>query len=455
MKNIFFQTALVSSLSFACAQAPKSATTAMPSDLKGYQAWSSKEVSFPPLKSVTLDNGLRINFIYDATLPRVSFSLITFAGLNEEKPEQAGINALTAYTMSEGTQTRTAIQINEALGQLGTEIDINPSHEFTEFNLDTLSTTKQEALDIFADIILNPKFNDNDLNRIRKNLEASIKKRVDNPGAYASEQMQQWFMGSHPFARSLEGSLETLGKLKRQDLIKHYSAWYRPNNSVLSVVGKYDAEFENVVKTVFGSWVKREEVKTNNLSQLNYPKEKTKNVKKSNLKQSEIRMYLPGVPRRSPDTISLRLANEILGGSFSSRLNQKIRGQLGLTYSIYSGLQQGKDLGTIRISTFTKNETVDKLVVESKAVISEFWKNGITETELQLAKQLIIGQFPRVLETSDRIAYNIVVLDYFGVDPHSLTTYTTQVEKTTLKEVNEVIKRYFNPETLYLLTLTP
>lgn len=420
-----------------------------------YKTWKSGNIEFPPLKTQTLPNGLKVYFIYDDSLPLISMSWVGRVGVHQEKPSQAGINALTAYLLEQGTQSRSAVQLNEDLAELGTGIDVQPSLEFTELSLDSLSTHRHKALELFADVLMNPAFSEKDFSRVRANMQAAVKKKIDNPGSYASESLNAWYFGSHPFARSLDGSLESLKSITRSDVLSHYQTYYRPQNSSLAITGKFDEAFEQEIVSAFSRWsANSADLK---IAENFTPPEgnRVKTIKKNGLKQSEIRMSLKAIPRNHIDTIKLRLANEVLGGGFASRLNQRIRDDLGLTYSIYSSLQQSRHVGVLRVTTFTKNESVDKVIAETSQVLKDFWQSGITENELAAAKKQIVGQFPKLLETSDRIAFNIIYLENMGLDPKSLTQYVKDVEKTSLGEVNSVIKKYFAPENLYVLKLVP
>ena len=172
---------------------------------------------------------------------------------------------------------------------------------------------------------------------------------------------------------------------------------------------------------------------------------KMKFFTKPNLKQTQIRLGQRGIPRNNEDFLKLRLANEILGGGFSSRLNQKIRDDLGLTYSIGSSIDARSDRGIFIVSTFTKNETAGKTLTETLAVFQEFVENGVNETELRAAKNLLIGQFPKVIETPDRLASTYMFLDFYGVPRSYLSDFIKNLEKISLTEVNEVIKKYYHP----------
>lgn len=420
-------------------------------DKNGYVKHKSGSFQLKPFKEVQLENGLKIFFIQDETLPRVSMTLLVKTGSLQENANQAGLNALTAYMLEQGTQTRDAMKLADEFGQIATNLDISPSYDSTTVYADALSNSKGTLLDLFVDVVMNPAFKDAEIGRIRSQMLANIKKKVDNPSSFASEKMDDFIFGQHPYGRDAMGTAESLRSLTKQNLIKHFLSYYRPNNSTLAIVGSYNSEFESQVKTAFAKWTRR------NIPELKIEPSKAgdslqvRALLKKNLQQTQIRIGQLGIPRNNPDYLTLRLANEVLGGSFASRLNQKVRDDLGLTYSIYSGFDTKLLQGSFDISTFTKNESVGKTIEETLKVVTDYVAQGATEKEVAAAKNQLIGQFPRAIETPDRLAYNLLALDFYGIPVTYLTDYNSNVSKISVKEVNDVIKKYINPGTLKVL----
>ncbi len=433
----------------SCSSSTKTSMKAAKAE--GYVTQSSGSFALKPYKEVTLENGLKVLFIPDNSLPRVSFTLLVKTGSLQESSADAGLNSLTANVMTQGTQTRSAVQIADEFGQIGSAIQVSPGSDMTMFFTDSLSNSKDQALNLLADIVMNPSFKDGEVQRIRSQMVASLKKKVDNPSNVASDRFDEMLFATHPYGRDTSGTEAALKALSKQSLIKHFLAYYRPNNASLAVVGQFPPDFETQVREVFGKWSKR------NLpaQQPAVPKDlgemEVKVITKKGLQQAQIRIGALGIARSDADYLTLRLANEILGGSFASRLNQKIRDDQGLTYSIYSGFDTKLQRGSFEISTFTKNDSVGKTLEETLKVVNEFVEKGATEKELQAAKSQLIGQFPRAIETADRLAFNLLALDVYGVAPDYLTRFNDSVQKAKLADVNEVIKKRIDPKKFQVL----
>lgn len=408
----------------------------------GYQSYSSGSFALRPIKEVTLDNGLKIVLIHDPSLPRISLTLLVKTGLLQDPHGLEGLNAMTAYLLEQGTQTRPALKLADDFGKLGTELAITPGADFTLVFADSLSSSSQDLLTLFSDVVMNPAFADPELRRLKSQVLAGLKKKVDNPSSYADDKMDELLYSPQAYAFDTNGTPASVQKMRKQDVIRHYLTYYRPNNASLAVVGNFDASFEDQVKSTFAQWTKRTipALKTAEVPPVS--ELQVTLMTKKNLQQTQIRLAKIGIQRNDPDFIKLRVANEILGGGFSSRLNQKVRDDLGLTYSIYSGFDSRAVTGSFEISTFTKNETVGRTLDETLKVVQDFVDKGATEAELAAAKNLLIGQFPRAIETADKTAFNILALDFYGIPLSYLTDYNKNVEKVTLKDVNEVIKKH-------------
>lgn len=417
----------------------------------GYVSKGTSTFQLQPYKEVTLENGLKIYFIHDHSLPRISMTMLFKTGAMQEASKFAGLNALTAYLLEQGTLKRSAMQIADDFGQMGTSLDVNPGADVTTVYADALSIQSDMLLDLFADVTTSPAFKDPEINRIRAQMIAALQKKIDNPSAYADLQMDQFLYGAHPYGRDENGTIEGLRASRKQEVIRHYLTFYRPNNATLAVVGKFSEDFVAKVQSAYGKWARR----TIPVVKVEAPPPieglQMKLVLKRGLQQTQIRIAELGIPRSSEDFLRLRLANEALGGGFASRLNQKVRDDLGLTYSIYSGFDARKERGSFDISTFTKNETAGKTVEETLAVLANYLATGAEEKEVAASRNQLIGQFPRAIETADRLAYNLLALDFYGIPVEYLTNYNKNVMAISATDAHEAMKRAVSPKNVKVL----
>lgn len=411
----------------------------------------AKQTKLPPYTVKTLKNGLKIYYVRDNSLPRLSLTALVKVGTLGEPVEKAGVNSMVANMLDQGTKNRNAIQLADAFGALGTEFSASPGVDHSSFSSSALSTQANELLTLFHEVMTEPVFADAEIEKTRSLILSSLQKRIDNPSGFASRQMTRLLFADQGYGRDVMGTSESVRKLRKVDLIRHYLNTYRPNNTLLAVAGRFDDGFVENLEKAFGSWEAKPVEEATVVALAKQSELQVRLVHKKGLAQTQIRMAAPAVTRAQPDYLAMRLASEALGGGFGARLMQRIRDDLGLTYSIYSGVSADRLQGVFSISTFTKNDSVGRLLDESLAVFEKFVSEGITEKELEMAKAQLLGQFPRTLETSDQVAAQLVAIDAYGLPLSYLTEFERNVSKVNLTEANEAIRRHLAPRGLRVL----
>ena len=198
-----------------------------------------------PFEQKTLKNGLKIYFIQDDSLPRVSMSLLVKVGLAQESVP--GVNSITAEMLDQGTQNHSATEIADELGGMGTGFSSNAGSDFTMFSADTLSISAEPLIKLFSEIIQRPVFSDNEIARVKSQTLSYLARKKDNPSGLADDFYEEQVFRGHPYQRDTFGNVESVTSLKKKDMIQHYLTWYRPNNSLLAVVGALDSKMKILV----------------------------------------------------------------------------------------------------------------------------------------------------------------------------------------------------------------
>ncbi len=408
-----------------------------------YQTYRGDTFQLRPMKQIILANGLKVIFIKDDSLPLVHLQLRINAGVREE--ELLGLNGLTAALLEMGTKNRNAVKIAEEFSDIASEIEIQPDSDFTMMSVNALSENADQVIGLLSDIIRNPIFAQDEIDKMKARVISQLKAKKDKPSEIASQFYSEMLYANHPYGRNSDEAIQSVKQITKDQIEKYYQNYYLPQNSALVVIGRFSPQFVEKVQLTFGIWEKNKTAVKKDFQLKENDQLKMKLVSKKDLKQTQIMIGQLGIQRNSPDYLYVRMANEVLGGSFASRLNQRVRDDLGLTYSIYSYSDPAADRGTISISTFTKNETVEKTIDEALKVVSDFYEKGITEKELSAAKAQMIGQFPRAIETASGFAFNISYLDFHQIPVQYLVDFNKVVESVTVADLNTVIKKYFNP----------
>lgn len=407
-----------------------------------------------PFEEKTLENGLKILYVPDEALPYISLSLMVRSGAAQDPENQPGLASFVAEMLDKGTRKRSATQIADELGKLGADFDASASADYSLVSLSGLSHHGEQMLGNLAEIVMQPVFSDVEIERTRKNFLAQIERRLDHPDVFASNAFSQYLYGSHAYAHPAIGTEKSVRSLKKKNIIQHYLRFYRPNNTLLAVVGKITPEFKSKVETAFGAWEKRE-IPTVPFGKV--PEIKGVQIElidKPGLVQTQIRMGELGIKRQDPDFLALRIGNTILGGAFASRLNDRIRKDLGLTYSISSAFDARADVGPFGISTFTKNQSVGQVVSESVKVLAEFKSGGVTKEEVERAKGYLKGVFPSAIETAEKLAFNLMALRLYGIPDSYLTNYLSDIDSLSTSDINRAIRSHIDEKNIKVVVFS-
>lgn len=435
-----------------CSSTPESATGGS-STVTRVLASPNGGVGFqlPPYEEKTLANGLRVLYIEDKSLPYVSLSLLVKSGSATDPDGYAGLSQFVAEMLEKGTAKRSALEIADNLGRIGADFSTSVGSDYSLVAASCLSAHAEKLLNDVVEIVTSPAFSAAEVDRMRKQVLAAIQKRVDNPDAFADTVWEDFLFANHPYAKPLWGTTRSIHALQRKHVIQHYLRHWRPNNAILAVIGNLTPELTQKVETALLKWEQRDVPAQIFPTFPAIKQTEFRLVDKPGLVQTQIRIGHKGIQRKNEDFIPLRVANTILGGAFASRLMDRVRKQLGLTYGINSSFDARVDYGPFEISTFTKNESTGKAISETFSVLQAFRKDGVSDEEVRRTKGYLRGLFPAAIETPEKLALNLLLLRMYGIPDSYLSDYLVNLERVSTADVNRVVRQYFDPEKLKVL----
>ncbi len=409
--------------------------------------------SLRAVEEIKLENGLTVLFIEEPSLPRISLNLLVGLGSQSDPIGSEGVANLTVDSMELGTSHRSATKLAEDLEYLGSELKLNTGLDSSSIGVHGLSHHQEDLLGIFSDVILNPAFHENEIQKKKKEIISQIEKIKDNPDALTELLFKKELFQGTRWASPAIGLRKSVEKIDRTEVIKTYFQYFRPNNAVLAVGGKFDQSFKDKVIKQFSSW-QAKEVNVDIGTVLNRPST-TRIVfyHQPDLQQAQIIMGHASISRSHSDYLKYRISNFILGGNFSSRLNQSVRDDLGLTYSIASSVESFKDIGVFKIETFCAHEKIVKTIDETYKVFKKFKLDGVNLKELESTKNMMIGQFPGLLETVDSQAVLMASMRLYNVSDDYLKFYNHNVSMAKLADINDVILKGYYPDELVIVIL--
>jgi zinc protease len=406
-------------------------------------------VSLPPIVTRELPNGLKLMIVEQHELPLADFVLLVGSGSTVDPASKTGVANLTAAMLREGTTTRKSLEIADQISFLGINLSPSSSWESSTISLHTPTAQLDSALALFADVALHPSFPANEFERIRKNRLTELLQLRDQGPAIANLAFPAIIYGStHPYGAASIGTETSVKSLSTADLQSYYQANFRPNNSTLIIVGDVTpAQIEQKINSLFGGW-QRGDVPS--LAYGEPPKSTGTTIyliDKPGAAQSSFRIGAVGVPRSTKDYFALTVMNTILGGSFSSRLNQNLRETRGYTYGAGSRFDMRRAAGP-----FTASAEI--VAAKTDSALLEFMKelNGIRQAvpadELSRAKRYLQLQLPSNFETTQQIANALVPVALYGLPLDYYNNYVQNIEAITQADVARVAQQYINPASL-------
>ncbi len=405
------------------------------------------------VKRVVLKNGIVLLLQERHSIPTVVFSIKIKAGSIYEPDELAGLANLTADILTEGTKNRTAKQISEEIDFVGGKIGTSANADYAEASLSILKKDINLGLDLLSDILMNPAFDEKEIERERSQTLAGILNEKDDPGAIASKAFSKILYLKHPYWRPVDGLEDTLPKIKKDDIVNFYKKYYKPNNTIMAVVG--DITLEEAVLLIekhFGKWEKSKV----SLPKIPSPVKLTnKNVEliDKDLTQATIHLGHIGISRKNPDFYTLIVMNYILGGGgFSSRLVEDIRDNQGLAYSVHSGFDARLYEGPFKVTMQTKNENANKAINAILKHIEDIRANPVKDNELNDAKSYIVGSFPLRLDTNSKMAGLLSLIEFYDLGLNYFTEYPKKINAVTKEDILKAAKKYLDPKN-YLLVV--
>ncbi|MEZ6023680.1 MAG: pitrilysin family protein [Hyphomonadaceae bacterium] len=405
----------------------------------------------PQTSERTLANGLRVIVAPRHDVPLISADLRIASAAASDPEGLNGLAGSAADLLTRGTTTRSATEIAQAVESLGASLNSGAGTDSSQVFLQTRSDRVDQAFPIFADVVRNPAFAEDEITRSRREALDGLRVAMRQPGSLASFAMTRAMYGDGPYGGI--ASPTTLNAMTRDDLQRFHSTYWRPDNAVLVLAGDVTPQQGfALAQRYFGDW-QRPAAAMPARPDLSAaaPEPRTIVVDLPQTGQAAVRMGVRGVSRSDPDYFNVLLANMVMGGGTSARLNQEIRVQRGLSYGAGSGFSSRQGPGPIVAQAQTRNDAAVQVYELIQAELTRLGDSLPTATELEARQAALIGGFGRSVETTGGIAGQISTLALFGLPPERLNTYVADVSAVTPEAVRAAGQRYFDPATADLV----
>ncbi len=416
-----------------------------------------RDVALPDVEEVELPNGLKLFIAEDHSLPMVSISARIGAGSVWESADRIGLAGIAGSVMrAGGTTSMTPEELNLALENVGATIETQIGDDSGFAFMSTLSESLDTVLPLFADVLMNPAFDADQVELARTRAKSGISRRNDNPQSIATRELFKLVFGADsPYARGTE--YWTIDAISREDLQAFHAQYFHPNNTSMAVWGNFDAtEMADKIQEAFSGWQPADAFQRPEPPPVDTARESTLHfVQKDDVTQSTVLIGHPGEIRLDdPDYFSVVVMNEILGGGFSSRLFQTVRTDLGLAYAVWGNYSADYETpGVFYAGTFTKSESTTDAVRAMQEVITSMRTTAPSEEELYQAKEAYLNSFVFNFDTKQEVLNRQMTYAYYGYPSDFVQQIKAGVEAVTSEDVQRVAQRFLHPDEAHILIL--
>jgi zinc protease len=391
----------------------------------------ARDLAFPAVNHITLDNGLTIDVVTQKQLPIVAMELVIQSGSSSDPSGMPGVASAVADMLKEGTKKRSGAAFAEAVEFLGANLGTGAGQETLRVSISALSEHMEAALALVAEAALTPSFDEGELAKLKKRTLDELKLKKDKPSWLARREFQRALYGSHPYGQ-YDTTEAVVKKLKRTDLTAYHGAHFAPNNAFLVVVGDVDPEpLKAKLQQLFGAWKRKEVTEPAYPPPPEHKARQVIVVDRPASVQSQIIIGNLALKRNDPGFIPLMVANQVLGGSAASRLFMDLREKRSLTYGAYSRVDETVDRGAFRATAAVRTQVTGEAVSGFFEHLERIVKEPVPSAELDAAHRYLADSFPLHIETADRIAELLADLRVYGLPEGYWDTFRSSIRQVT------------------------
>jgi zinc protease len=390
---------------------------------------------------VVSPGGIEFWFVEEPTAPLIAMDFAFIGGTTQDPADKPGVASLVAGTIDEGSGNLTSAAFHQALEAKAIELSFSATRDYFSGQLRTLVENKDAAFELMRTSINAPRLDPADLDRIRSETYAILRRESMSPDDIASDHWWAAAFAGHPYAHPLRGTPDSVKRITADDMRAYMKNVFARDNLKVGMVGNIDAATAGaLVDKVFGALPAHASLRpVPDVA----PQGLGRVIKVDlDVPQSVLLLGGVGIPRKDPDFIAAFLVNHILGGgSLSSRLYKEVREKRGLVYSIYSAVAPLDHTSLFMTSTATRGEAADETLALATREIHRLAESGPTEEELAKAKSYLKGSFPLRFDTSTKIAAQLVLMQVEDLGIDYIDKRSAMIDAVTPADAKRVARR--------------
>ncbi len=420
----------------------------------GLEASAAPQETMGDIQRAVLENGLTILFHEDHSLPVVGICGVFLGGVRFEREERAGLTRFLSMMLTRGTKTHTSLQLARETDSLGATLETFSGYNSFGVEAKGLSKDFPHLLRLVAEVITQPSFPPEEVEKVRGEILAALGKERDRMIPWTMRLVRETLYERHPYRLNVLGEEGTIKRIKRRDLVRYYKRYALPQNMVLAIVG--DATWEEVLQSIRGAF---HGLRRSSFSSPPIPQEtKRPGIRRREVAQEKQQVHIAlgflGATVRDRDRFSLDVLEAALGGQ-GGRFFTQLRDREGLAYAVSFFVRSDLDPGYLGVYLATSPNKGEHALQGMKQILQEVRQKGITQEELDRAKGYLIGTYEIGLQGPLTMAFTIALDERYGLGGDFYRRYARQIEQVTTEDVLRAARKYITMDSYTLVIVGP
>lgn len=405
--------------------------------------FASAAFTLPKYEHYTMENGLEVYLMPQTEVPLVDVVLAVKAGsLRDGK--QYGLAAMTGESLQFGAGNLSKTELEDRFAHYGAEFDSSVSSETTELSLSFAAADTDIMMPLLAKVLLKPKFDSEEFSKYKKRFLSQLEQTRERPRQVKGGMLRHLFYGEHPYGAPSQGNEKTVAKISRDDVKRFYQQNFVPSNAAIIVVGDINTKkWRKSLEAMFSSWQGEAGPAQTIEAPMAPDHARVLLVNKGDATETSFVLGGVGHSAKHPDAVAARVVNTLVGGRFTSWLNEELRTNSGLSYGARSAFSKNKLAGLFYVSSFTKTETTFEAIDLALKTYSRLWLQGIDAAGLASAKAYVKGLFPPDFETPSQLSALLAYLWSMDLDDSYINKFEERVDALDLEHANALAKTLF------------
>lgn len=413
------------------------------------------QFKLPHYEVYELKNGLTIYLMEKKDVPLISVAMAFDAGSVKDGSDY-GLAAFTAEALKFGTINYTKSQIDSIFNFYGSNLSVSATYDYSSLFTQIMKENFEILLPVISEVVTKPQFSSDEVDKRKQRWIVELDQAKESPRRVIGDYFNRLIFNDVIYSNPVRGTKESVKNIDDKKIREFYFTYYRPETSVIAIVGDFNInDMKLLLEKHFLDWQNNSTKVISDIRMYQKPFEESRVylINKENAFETTFMIGSYGVPMNNPDLIQIDVINTILGGRFTSWLNDELRVNAGLTYGARSRFNSYKHSGIFFFTSFTATKNTEAALELAFKTYNRLFEKGIDEATLTSAKNYVKGQFPPEYETSYSLATYLVHKYFFGLDDSYINDFEKMVDDLDVKKANEIVNKYFPKENLQLVLI--